>query len=101
MLTRDERKLLNHFLDALDRLYDRQTTVIDLHALLEATAIALKGKSLQPIFIAPLAELKALVFSGKTAETKHGEALNVTDDLRQFIADQLRLDEQANPKQRH
>ena len=42
-VTTGEKALLNNVLDALDRLFDRQSSVIDLWALLFATADALRG----------------------------------------------------------
>jgi uncharacterized protein YllA (UPF0747 family) len=101
MLTKDERRLLENVLDALDRLFDRESTVTDVYALLVATAVAVRGSSFSAPVEAPLRRLRDLVQSKTLPERRRDIGLELTDELRQFVAEQLRCDADENPRQRH
>lgn len=79
-------KLLDNLLDALDRLYDRATTVTDLHALVFATEVALSGTVHTPILTDAAQRLQRILRSGKSVSEERDVALNETDDLRKYLA---------------
>ena len=101
MLTREERTLLENFIDATDRLYDGDTNAVDVYALLLATAAALKSGSLAEQFATSARELKEIVRSTATSGQKRDETLTKTDGLRVHVAQALRTDAKENPRQRH
>ena len=93
-MTSDEKQLLDNLLDSLDRLFDSESAVADIHALLFATSKALALSELGPrieLFVTPLGEL---VRKRGTEEARRDEALMITNDLRLFLADVLRFPEQ-------
>jgi len=79
-------KLLDNLLDALDRLYDRATTVTDLHALVFATEVALSGTVHTAILTDAAKRLQRILRSGKSVSEERDVALNETDDLRKYLA---------------
>jgi hypothetical protein len=84
-MTETETQLLENALDALDRLYDSQSSVTDVHALLFATAWAMKGtRFFDPLHDAAksIAPLRALPH-----EPARDRALVLTDDLRILLAE--------------
>jgi hypothetical protein len=88
-MAQDEKALLENVLDSLDRLFDHQSTVIDLFALLFATSKALVGSLFQP-HIEPLAgRLLAIVRTQRDEESRRDAALVATDDLRKVLAGSL------------
>ena len=101
MMTKDERILLANTLDALDRVFDRQSKVIDLHAILFATERALGKSHFHLAFGSPTDELGKTIRSEASEDRRRDFALRITDDLRKFIAGELRRDGTENPKQRH
>jgi hypothetical protein len=101
MLTKDQRKLLTHIIDALDRLFDHDAKVIDTYAVLYATWQAFTGTPIASAFESPVQELEKLVRFKTPEAEKRNLALVVTDDLLKFVADELRQDAIVNPKQRH
>lgn len=101
MLTRDERELLENTIDALDRLFDSQSEVVDLYALLFATGKAFGSNPLHGVFDPPVHELRKLIQSKESEDQRRDFALIRTNDLRKAIADELRRDAVENPKQRH
>ena len=82
----DEARLVSNLLEALDRLYDQQTTVKDLHALLEASAVALGETSLAPELIRASKALDEVLRRPGTESDRNLEALRVTDPLRRLVA---------------
>ena len=81
-----EIKLLSNLLDALDRLYDNEISVLDLHALTFATEAALAG-TVHTTVLADVTEgLQKIVRSRTSASEKRDLALNFTDDLRKYLA---------------
>lgn len=88
-MTEDEFKLLDNVLTGLDRLFDFQSSVYDLYALIFATSRALAGTEYYAILDKTSEELYRLVTSTEKASDERSEALAVTDDLRIFIAEKL------------
>jgi hypothetical protein len=85
MMKREEL-LLSNALDALDRLYDGDSSVIDVQALLLATGEALRGTVHFPHLEGPATELLAVTRSSETREAKRDRALGITDELRHYLA---------------
>src|SRR5580700_2236976 len=100
MLTKYERILLENTLDALDRVFDRESKVIDLHAILFATDRALGENHFRLAFESPIHELKKTIQSKVPEDQRRDFALEITDDLRKVVADELRRNATENPKQR-
>ena len=101
MLTKDQRTLLDNVLESLNRVFDRVCTASDVHALLVATAMALRESALADVFESPIRKLNQVVRSHDSPDRKRDLGLAVIDDLRKFVAEQLRQDQSANPKRRH
>ena len=84
-----ERMLLENTLDAHDRLWDGESSVVDVWALYTATAEALRStphfKALEPA----VAELAGLMRSDLPATEKRERACWCTYDLRRYLARQL------------
>lgn len=81
-----EQLLLNNALDALDRLFDRRSSVIDVQALFFATGEALRGTAHQSHFERSAAELLAVIRSCEAGQEERDRALAVTDELRLYLA---------------
>jgi hypothetical protein len=86
-MTTIEDELLENILDALDRLFDREMYVIDLLALLFATAEALRTTRHYEELLNPTNELREVVRSGATRDAQRDRALHITDKLRHYLAD--------------
>jgi hypothetical protein len=87
LLTTFEKQLLGNVLDALDRLFDRDSSVVDVWALLLATGEALRGTEHESELTRPLPALLAAIRSGAPAESQRDQALAVTDKLRHYLAE--------------
>ncbi len=85
-MSKREELLLDNALDALDRLYDGDSSTIDVQALLFATSEALRGTVHFPHLDGPAAELLAVTRSSESRETKRDRALGITDELRHYLA---------------
>jgi hypothetical protein len=81
-----ETQVLSNSLDALDRLYDGQIFVFDLHALFFATSAALNGSSHSQHFDPVVKQLRGLMRSGKHGDKQRDQALVLTDELRHYLA---------------
>jgi hypothetical protein len=81
-----ESQLFANLLDALDRLYDRKCTEVELWALLFATAAALDGHHLAPVVDAARVRVEAVLRSGASNDESNAECLFATDDLRHVLA---------------
>ena len=101
MFTKTQRILLQNVVDALDRLYDNDSGVIDVYAMLYATWHALSETPLAPAFEPPIHALEAILQSGEIPDRKRTAALGATDQLRHPVCNALKADAQQNPKQRH
>ena len=94
-LSETERRLLDNALDAHDRLWDGETSVVDLWALYAATAEALHDTPHRAVFDTAVTALASLMQSGLSADIQRDQALGSTDDLRYWVARQLRSELQA------
>lgn len=101
MLTKDEGTLLENVIEALNRLFDLDSSAADIHALFFATSRAFRGTRLCPPFEAPIHKIEAMLRSQELPDKKCDLALEITDELRKFVAEELRADAKANPRQRH
>jgi hypothetical protein len=86
-MTNTEETLLSNALDALDRLFDSRSSVIDVHALLFATAHAMAGTP----FFAELNEACARLAPLCRLPDRQGRenALVATNHLRIVLAEAL------------
>lgn len=83
-------KLLENVLDALDRLFDNESNVVDVYAIVFATAVAMDGTEMQDLLNTTADELRQLIrtdFPG--ADVIRQQALTITDPLRKRIAELL------------
>lgn len=87
-----EKQLLDNTLDALDSLFDRNLSVVALWALLFATAKALQGTPHCAVLTGAVAGLLSIVRSGENNEKQVDRALEVTNELRHYLADLLPLE---------
>ena len=101
MLTRDDRKLLENVIEALNRIYDGDLAAVDACALVFATSKAFIGDELSPAFESAIRGLEVIVKSDQTPGQKRYSALLATDELTKAIAETVRRDAKENPKQRH
>ncbi len=85
-MSRTEAKLLANLLDALDRLYDRECSDVDIWALLFATAAALNGHRLAPVVDEARVRVEEVVRSGASDEDRNSACLGATGDLRSVLA---------------
>jgi hypothetical protein len=86
-LTDIEIRLLNNVLDALDRLFDGDSSPIDIHDLLLATGHALKHPPSIPYVLGPVAALDEILRNGESPERQQQQSLEATGDLRHYLAD--------------
>lgn len=91
-MTSREERLLENLLDALDRLYDHQSTVIDIHDLLFATSDALSDTSHFVPLQESLPALTSILRSGASGTVQRDAALIATNRLRQYLAELLPID---------
>jgi hypothetical protein len=89
MSSADELPLLEALLDAFDRLFDGQTTVVDMHALLFATARGLRDSALFDEVTAAESALKEIMRSGQRSAEAVAQALDAVDPLRRRISNRL------------
>lgn len=84
-----DTKICENILDALDRLFDRESEVVDIFALIfasnEALGSSVTGLNLDGIAI----ELEKISRNGKAEELHREEALQVTNNLRIILNDML------------
>ncbi|MBN8625644.1 MAG: hypothetical protein J0M17_09155 [Planctomycetes bacterium] len=85
-MLKSEKQLLNNALDALDRLFDRESSVFEIWALFFATSHALSDTDHQPEFEAVVPTLLAIARSRDSVETQRDRALDATDSLRLYLA---------------
>ena len=82
-------ELLSNQLDALDRLFDGEAGIVDVYALTYATAIALKGDSLAPLFQSAADSLFAIGQRLLWSSLAREDALTATNSLRIALAREL------------
>lgn len=78
--------LINNMLDALDRLFDCESSVIDTLALLFATSLALRDSPWFDALNQPVSDLRVIVQSNAAPDEKRISALCATDQLRKCLA---------------
>ena len=81
--------LLSNALDALDRLFDRESEVIDVGAVLYATGLAIRPDVLSPLFSDAASALERIRRAGLTTEDARESALRSTNPLRVALAEAL------------
>ena len=86
MLPETESRLLANLLDALDRLFDRECSAVDLAALLFASSVALDGSRMARVIDSTRVQLEIIIRSGASGDGIYGAALQATDDLRRELA---------------
>jgi hypothetical protein len=82
----DDTVLLDNLLDALDRLYDQKTAVIDLQALLTASSAGLEDQTMARAASTAAEDLTAILRRNLRPDEENRQALIATDKLRQMIA---------------
>jgi hypothetical protein len=85
MTGREERRLTN-VLDALDRLFDREVSVLELEALVFATGEALRATPHWDAFDRPAHDLRNIACSRVSPDVQRERALVATDGLRAYLA---------------
>lgn len=88
-MTSAEETVLENALDALDRLFDRESQVIDVYALLFSSAVAMKGNKFERLFAESALKLHGLISARRDKEAQRDSALEFTDELRKALADAL------------
>lgn len=88
-MTNDEKNLLDNVLDGLDRLFDSESGVIDIQVLIFATSKALYNTEYFTILDDAANNLENVIRSEMKADDKRVEALQVTNNLRHFLAEVL------------
>jgi hypothetical protein len=88
-MTKTEETLLNNVLDSLDRLYDGDTYAIDVYFLLVATSAALAETEHAIVINVAAARLEPICRTAMSTIERRSQALNVTDDLRLYVAELL------------
>lgn len=81
--------LLNNVLDALDRLFDSESGVIDIYAITYASSQALIGDPLFPLLDVAATGLAALVRDALPDMEARARALDITNELRVALAKAL------------
>lgn len=79
--------LLSNALDALDRLFDRQTEIVDVCAILYATGLATHPDALSSLFRDAVSSLEEVERAGLAAEDARESALHLTQTLRFALAE--------------
>lgn len=88
-MKKKEKELLENLFDSLDRLFDRNCQIYDVHDLMVATEIALKSLESKFQLTDYINDLKPIIKSNKSEEDKREQALVVTDSLRFKLDDLL------------
>lgn len=86
-MNNDELVLLENILDSLDRLFDEESQVTDIQALIFATSKALIGSSHYQILNQTAKELNEILKTEKTKNSLRESALTATNELRHYIAE--------------
>lgn len=97
MTTNDETRLLGNVLEGLDRLFDGESSATDLQALIFATSKALSNADYFSILNDAGTKLEELIDSKRTSKDERNDALEITNELRVFIAGLLPFDPRQTP----
>ena len=77
-----EKQLLENLLDALDRLFDSESSAVDIHSLLYASS-SFNGGAIRSLKLDQyIASLGVLIRNSESAEDQRNEALSITNNLR-------------------
>lgn len=85
----NRKELLSNQLDALDRLFDGESGIVDIYALTYATAVALNGDALSPLFQSTADTLFAIGERLLWNSLARDDALAATNSLRIALAEEL------------
>jgi len=77
---------LSDCLDALDRLFDRVSSLAEVSAVLSAARDALRGTAHYDVLDRAVGAMHPIVLSGASAEVQWERALGATDDVRLYLA---------------
>jgi hypothetical protein len=88
-MNHSERQLLENLFDALDKLFDQESKVVDVCSLLYATNLAIGEESPVVRLGSYTEDLSELLRSGKPEEILREEALIITNDLRGILNELL------------
>ena len=91
-MTKLERTLLENILDSLDRLFDRENQVVDIHDLLMATSAALAATEHSSPLEAAMEKTSTVLRSKMSSKLKRDAALGETQSLREYLSDILYRD---------
>jgi hypothetical protein len=86
LMSQRETLLLGNALDALDRLFDGQSSVIDVQSIFFATGEALRNTPHHQHFEQSASQLLVIARSRESVAAKRDRALMVTDDFRHYLA---------------
>ena len=82
-------QLLTNILNSLDRMFDRENQVADVHDLLMASSVALLETIHAPHIQDAVERTQTVLRSRKAPEDKRDDALTETQALREYLADIL------------
>ncbi|MBA2115088.1 hypothetical protein [Bremerella alba] len=83
-------KLLENALDSLDRLFDNESTAVDVYTILFATASAMADTDMHELLSSTSNELHRIIRTGPPAsQAVRDQALDATDKLRGRLAEVL------------
>jgi hypothetical protein len=85
----EDKQLLENVFDSLDRLFDRQSSVIDVYHLILATDKAIKRTDVNLSLAGYSDELGKIVRENSSEEIQREQALIVTDQLREILNETL------------
>ena len=85
-MTNEEKQLLENVLDALDRLFDRESSVVDLQALIFATSKALAKTEYYTALNEAASGLDKLLSLRLPINVEREKGLEATNGLRLLLA---------------
>ena len=81
-----DEQLLSNMIQCLDRLYDEESGVEDVRALLVATAAAVPDPILSTCMTDAAKQLGVILASGGDSVLQNRAALGATDEVRRMVA---------------
>ena len=84
-MDQEDKQLLGNVFDSLDRLFDRESRVIDVYQLLYATDKAIENDDVKISLSGYVIELGKIVRENESEEIQRERALMVTDKLREAL----------------
>ncbi|HKQ79147.1 MAG TPA: hypothetical protein VJ810_35960 [Blastocatellia bacterium] len=92
LMNKLDRTLLENILDSLDRLFDRENQVTDVHDILIATSAALAETDYATALKSAADKTSAILRSSTSPDQKRNDALAETDELRRYLSEILYKD---------